>query len=188
MPLLDVAFIIGLAGWAFFIGLRLAGYARRRRYRQATKGRLATESFQPGRKRRFPYFRRRLLMTDTEFVFYRALLDAVGEELTIMSKVRAAAVVGCSRADWAAGYGAPIAQKELDFVLLRPGTSYVLAAVELDDRSHERRERRERDQFLDAAFETAGVPLLRFRVQRRYVAADIREALAGVIPEPVGGG
>lgn len=187
MALVDLALVVGLVGWAFFIGLRLAGYARRRRYRQATKGRLATAVFRPGRKKRFPYFRRRLLMTDTEFVFYRALLDAVGEEFTIMSKVRAAAVVGCSRADWSAGYGAPIAQKELDFVLLKPGTSYVLAAVELDDRSHERTDRRERDEFLDAAFETAGVPLVRFKVQRRYDADAIRGALAGVTPEPAGG-
>lgn len=188
MALTDLAFVVGLVGWAFVIGLRLAAFSRRRRYRRATKGRLATQGFRPGRKKRYPYFRRRLLMSDGEFAFYRALLFAVGEEFTVMSKVRAAAVIGCSRADWAAGYGAPIAQKELDFILLKPGTSCVMAAIELDDRSHERPDRRERDEFLNAAFAAAGVPLVRFKARRTYDPASIREAFAGLIHELAGGG
>ena len=98
-----------------------------------------------------------------------------------MSKVRAAALINCSRANWSAGYGTPIAQKELDFVLLRPGMSYVVAAVELDDKTHDLPERQERDAFLDAAFATAGVPLIRFKAQARYEVHEVRREVERVL-------
>ena len=35
----------------------------------------------------------------------------------------------------------------------------------------------QRDRFLDAAFEVAGVPLIRFKAQARYDVAVIRESV-----------
>jgi hypothetical protein len=178
------AFIAALTITAYFVGSGLERTSRANRYARATKGKLATRSFKPGAGKALPYFRagRGLLMSNGEFAFYTVLRRAVGQDFDIMSKVRAAAVVNCSRGDWAAGYGAPISQKELDFVLLKPGTSFVVAAVELDDKTHELPERRERDAFLDAAFDVAGVPLLRFRARARYecraVRATVLEELA----------
>lgn len=61
-----------------------------------------------------------------------------------------------------------IAAKHLDFVLVDDATSRILAAIELDDRSHDRADRQARDEFVDAALESAGVPLLRVKVVRRY--------------------
>ena len=89
--------------------------------------------------------------------------------------------MSCSRSNWAAGYGSPIAQKELDFILLRPGMSYVVAAVELDDKTHNLPERQERDAFLDAAFATAGVPLIRFKAQARYDVDEVRRGVERVL-------
>lgn len=179
MELLVALLVAATAFLAYVIGSGLERTSRNARYTRATKGQLATKTFKPGRGKQLPYFRanRGMLMSNGEFAFYRALREAVGEEFDVMSKVRAAALVNCSRANWSAGYGTPIAQKELDFVLLRPGMSYVVAAVELDDKTHDLPERQERDAFLDAAFATAGVPLIRFKAQARYDARSLRSVV-----------
>jgi hypothetical protein len=174
-----VVIVVVVAAAAFLGGAGVASIRRRWRYRLASRGRLPTKSFLPGTGKSFPYFRRRFC-SETEQRFYLALLDAVGEELEVMAKVRAAAVIGCSGANWRAGYGAPIAQKELDFILLQPRSSHVVAAIELDDKTHELAHRRERDAFLNGAFRAAGVPLLRFRPARSYDVEKLREVLLGV--------
>jgi hypothetical protein len=58
-----------------------------------------------------------------------------------------------------------------------------LLGVELDDASHARRDRQDRDQFVDQVFEAAGLPLLRVRAAAGYspqnVADLVRQAIAG---------
>ncbi|MBR3404955.1 MAG: DUF2726 domain-containing protein, partial [Firmicutes bacterium] len=53
-----------------------------------------------------------------------------------------------------------IKAKHTDFILVEPETLEVLAVVELDDPSHEREDRIERDEFVDHVYEAAGIPLL----------------------------
>jgi very-short-patch-repair endonuclease len=56
--------------------------------------------------------------------------------------------------------------------------------IELDDASHERSDRKDRDEFLERALKAAGVPLLRVPrgtrnvYQREVVAARIRQAIS----------
>lgn len=182
IDIIAVPLVAALVFLAYAVGGGLEKASTKNRYVRATKGELETKWFKPGEGKRLPYYRagKGLIMSNGEFAFYRALRAAVGEEFDIMSKVRSAAVISCSRANWAAGYGKPIAQKELDFILLRPGTSYVVAAVELDDKTHDLPERIERDEFLNAAFEAAGVPLIRFKAKARYDVAEIRDHVCGV--------
>ncbi|MEN7973211.1 MAG: DUF2726 domain-containing protein, partial [Verrucomicrobiota bacterium] len=42
-----------------------------------------------------------------------------------------------------------------------PSTLAIVAAIELDDKSHQRKDRIKRDQFLNQVMESAGVPLIR---------------------------
>jgi len=71
-----------------------------------------------------------------------------------------------------------IDRKVLDFVIVdaefRP-----VACVELDDRSHERRDRRERDVFVDQALGTAGLPLVRVAAKRAYSVQEVARLLGG---------
>ena len=66
-------------------------------------------------------------------------------------------------------------------VLCDPRTTAVLAVIELDDRSHDRPERRRRDEFLNAAFAAAKVSLLRFNAAARYQPLVIRERVLQAI-------
>jgi len=60
-----------------------------------------------------------------------------------------------------------VSNKHVDFVLLNKQFKAV-AAIELDDRSHARADRQLRDRIVEHALATAGLPLIRVKVQQRY--------------------
>lgn len=111
-----------------------------------------------------PYFKKEFLLTRRELGFFHALNPAVSAMgLCVASKVRLADVINCDSDTWKQGFGAPIAWKHLDFVVFHPLTGRTLLAIELDDASHDRPERTQRDSFLTAVLLQAGVPLMRVR-------------------------
>jgi hypothetical protein len=134
------------------------------------------------RSHSLPYHRRDVLLSRGEAAFFHALLRAASSQYVIALKVRAADLISCSRLNWDDGFGHMIARQHLDFVLCDRRTTRIIAAVELDDRSHSAPERRKRDEFLDQAFAAAGLPLIRFRAAAEYcpnaISLAIRQALA----------
>jgi very-short-patch-repair endonuclease len=72
-------------------------------------------------------------------------------------------------------------RKSVDFVLFDRSTISPVLALELDDASHDREDRQERDAFVDRVLAKAGLPLLHVRVQAAYdpkqLAASIGETL-----------
>ena len=60
-----------------------------------------------------------------------------------------------------------IASKSVDFVVIDLATADARLVIELDDRSHNRPDRRERDALVDAALRVAGIPIARFRPGQR---------------------
>jgi very-short-patch-repair endonuclease len=79
-----------------------------------------------------------------------------------------------------------IARQHLDFTLCDHGSTDILLAIELDDRSHELARRKNRDAFLNNALSAAGIPLLRFRAAARYDAVAIASAIDAAIGRPPG--
>jgi hypothetical protein len=141
-----------------------------------------TVRFRPRSKRRharrdLPYQGRSSLLSRGELAFFRALRDAVGWRYGISLKTRLADVVTCPPEMWDTPHGWRISQKHLDFVLYDPITARPIATVELDDRTHEQRDRRKRDVFVDQALDAAGVVLIRFRAASRYVPFAIRRQI-----------
>ncbi len=55
-----------------------------------------------------------------------------------------------------------ISQKSVDFLVVNKNTQSPLFAIELDDSSHERIDRQERDKFVDEIFKRNNFPLIRF--------------------------
>jgi hypothetical protein len=107
-------------------------------------------------------------LSRAEFAFYSALRAAVGDRAVICPKVRIADLLfDPHQRGWSGGFN-KISQRHVDFVLCDPVTMHPLAAIELDDRSHEREDRQDRDAEVDAAFQSARFPLARFPVQTSY--------------------
>lgn len=132
-------------------------------------------SRQPGR---LPYFARTHLLSKGELAFYHALRGVLPAGLIVSFKVRLSDVINCPGDAWRQGFGARISQKHLDFVVVDAGTTAVRFVIELDDKTHARRDRRERDDFVDRALGTAGVPILRVPAAASYDPAALRGAVA----------
>lgn len=143
--------------------------------------------FRPRRRQkaasRLPYQGRSSLLSRGELAFFRALSDAIGFRYGISLKTRLADVVTCPPDLWETPHGRRICQKHLDFVLYDRLTAGTVAAVELDDRTHDHRDRRRRDEFVNEALGAAGVILIRFRAACVYeplaIRREVESATAG---------
>ena len=116
------------------------------------------------------YRPRRFLLTQNEAAFFRALLPLVAGRFHISCKVRLADLVTIPDADWQMGHANRIAQKHIDFVLACPQSFRIIAAIELDDRSHQRIERRKRDAFINQLFSETGISIIRVPARWAYDA------------------
>jgi hypothetical protein len=138
---------------------------------------LALRFFQPDR---YPYVARPTLFTKAELKFLEALEEAVDVDYAIYGQVRLCDVIevrkGMDRKSWGRAF-AKIRAKHLDFVICDPEDHEIICAIELDDATHDRADRRKRDYFLNRAMAAAGVPLHRFPTSSSYDPKEIREAI-----------
>lgn len=123
-----------------------------------------------------PYVNRAVLLTAGERRFFHdGLKLAIGERYLVSFKVRLADVITVK--DWQSSYGRKIAQKHLDFVLVTPQATRIVAAIELNDASHESADRKQRDAFIGDALKSARVPLITFPIYRKYDPEKIRRQI-----------
>lgn len=126
------------------------------------------------------YARRDTLFTAAEFRFLDALRKSLPCGLEIFAKVRVADVLqpvqSLDPKAWRAAFN-QITGKHLDFVLCDRESGCLVCAIELNDRSHERKERRERDQLIASACAGAGFPLIMIPVARNYDPESIRATI-----------
>ena len=117
------------------------------------------------------------LLTASEAAFYVALVAAAGRRYVVWPKVRLADL--CQGLDRWADMAAfnRVSSKHVDFVLCDATTFRPVLAVELDDRSHRRAERRNRDVLVDQIFRTMGLGVYRQWVRRSYDPAAIARGL-----------
>jgi len=123
----------------------------------------------------FPYDKVGSLLTIAERSFYGVLCQALDSHYQIFAKVRLSDLVevrwGTSGAQ---GHQNRINQKHVDFVLCTANDLTPQLVIELDDSSHARRDRQERDAFIDAALAAAGLPILHVQAHRTYAPAELR--------------
>jgi hypothetical protein len=151
----------------------------------------STENCQSG-----VYRPRRYLLTRNEAAFFRVLSVVLDRTYLISCKVRIADIITCDDRAWHKGAANRIAQKHVDFVISRADSSRIVAAIELDDQSHRRPERQERDHFVNALFRQMSIRLIRISARWRYnqeavAAIFVRAGLTvtgkpgfGPIPKP----
>lgn len=117
------------------------------------------------------------ILTKNELNFYKALSKVVEGDTVILSKVRLWDIFSVSRGS---GYQAAVNRinsKHIDFILCEEDSFRPLVAIELDDSSHNRKDRIARDQFVNNLFAAQKLPLVRFPAKGRYDAREIEEQL-----------
>ncbi|MBW2010340.1 MAG: DUF2726 domain-containing protein [Deltaproteobacteria bacterium] len=136
----------------------------------------------------YPYQKAGVLFTPAERSFLGVLNQAVEERGIVLGKVRVADVMipkkkkGLSPSERQRAFN-KISAKHFDFLLCNNNDLSVICAVELNDSSHQSRNRQKRDKFLKGACGAAGIPLIQITVKSSYVIDEVKHLLAPHIGE-----
>lgn len=116
-------------------------------------------------KSKYQYKAKEYFLSKNELNFYQSLQKAIeSSDLVIFSKVRLADIIEPKVHDstWQAHFN-KICSKHVDFLLCDTKTYTPKLIIELDDKSHDRADRQERDSFVDQALGQAGIPIIHTR-------------------------
>ena len=128
---------------------------------------------------RLPYRLRSPLLSPAELSFYHVALQALPKGYTIAVKPRLGDVLFVPRGtkgNWA--FDSKIQRKHVDFLICESQTMTPRLVIELDDKSHRRSDRQERDVFIDQALDAAGLDILHVPATATYVLNELRSTLA----------
>ncbi|WP_149495840.1 DUF2726 domain-containing protein [Roseiconus lacunae] len=142
---------------------------------------IGTDNRAEGLQTNLPYRLRDNFLSPAELAFHRVLVQAVGQQYSINNKVRLWDVLYVPRQEGSLSFENKISSKHIDFLLCDPTTMQPVLAVELDDASHNRRDRQERDAFVDDALAAAGLPILHVPAARTYSIAEVRNEIGTLI-------
>jgi hypothetical protein len=125
------------------------------------------------------YTRKGALLSTAEQSYF-GVLEPIAHELGlyVACKTRLSDVIGVSRdADARIAMTNRISHQHLDFVLCERTTMAPLLAIELEDATSARTS--SKDEWLASA----GLPLLRVRLQRGYAVAEVRRAISEALAD-----
>lgn len=120
-----------------------------------------------------PFRRRDDFLSPAERSLFGVLCQVMGSTAVICPKVRVADLIFVVDRRSNQGHANKIDRKHVDFVICTTDTVTPRVVIELDDSSHFRADRAERDEFVDAAFQAAGLPVVRIPARYQYQPAEI---------------
>jgi len=124
-----------------------------------------------------PYGLRDDFLSKAELSFYKVLHRAVDGRAVICPKVSLSEIFFVKRPNENMSYRNKIDRKHVDFILCSNDIMQPIAGIELDDTSHQRQDRIERDIFVEDVFKTGGLPLIRITNKNSYTIAEIKDKL-----------
>lgn len=127
------------------------------------------------------FIRADAVLTANEAEFYRHLVMAVGGKFLVFPQLPVSLIVQPDASMPAGARQAAmnkIDRKRVDFALVDAATMRVAMAVEVNDASHRRPSRQERDEFVSRSLAQAGVRLVTIRASRTYSADELARSLA----------
>lgn len=132
-----------------------------------------------------PYLLCDNFLSPAEFSFFKVLTSLAGQRLTVLTKVNLGDLFFISRSFNSMIYRNKIARKHVDFLLCDSVTMKPLVGIELDDSSHKRNNRIERDWFVNQVFQSAALPLLHVAAQREYNTKELAARIAPIIRDKI---
>lgn len=117
------------------------------------------------------------LFSAAERSFFGVLQQALSDEYIIMGKVRVADILlpekGLTKSEWQTAFN-KISSKHFDYIICQKSDLTVLAAIELDDKSHRSKKAQIRDALLNEACGSAGFSLIRFPAKKGYEIEEVK--------------
>lgn len=138
------------------------------------------ERFEGGddEKKKYQYKRKNFFLTRAEHECFDALAKAVGNEYFIFAQVHLPTLIDNKVVgqNWRAAFR-HINGKSVDFVLCDKAYISPKLAIELDDKTHERPDRQERDVEVERILKEAGVPLLRLENRGNFDVTQLSQKI-----------
>lgn len=127
----------------------------------------------------YPYFVRDDFLSPAEQSFFLVLKSAVADWAIVFTKVSLGDLFFAKSSDPSKyrTHTNKIDRKHVDFLLCDPKTVKPILGIELDDKSHQRLDRQERDEFVKNVFAAAKLPLARIPVKHTYSVAELSTLL-----------
>jgi very-short-patch-repair endonuclease len=126
-------------------------------------------------------YKRKPFLTPAEIAYYKMLRMIFADRYLIFAQVRVVDL--CEVLDRPFNQGAVnrIDRRHVDFVLCHQRTFKPMVAIELDDSSHERPYRRQKDAFLDEVFRVMGMKLVRQKVRLAYSVDEVAQTVGAAL-------
>lgn len=118
----------------------------------------------------FPFKAKPYFFSNAEASFYHLLRQMVGESALVFPHVALrdlVTITGINKSDYYKYYN-QIDRKQIDFLLVDAKNLKPMLVIELDDSSHQRPDRIERDQFVEKVLSVTKIPLARVPVKQAY--------------------
>ena len=151
---METLIILGVIAVAIAVALKTLARSR-------TKTGTGKTSEDPDFSSKWPYKKRKTLLTVHEQPLYFALRDALPEHL-IFAQVQLSQILSVEKgSNFGTWYGR-ISRMSIDFVVCNKSTE-IIALIELDDSSHNASDRQKADQKKDKACADAGLTIIRWK-------------------------
>lgn len=126
----------------------------------------------------YKYSAKKYIMTSAEAECFERLERICGGKYYIFPQIQLSSLLNhkIKGQNWRAALSR-IQRKTVDFVLAEKTTMQTAYAIELDDRTHDRTDRVNRDSFVNQALNGSGIPLVRLRNINRMTDSDIIEVI-----------
>ncbi|NCU34163.1 DUF2726 domain-containing protein [Candidatus Saccharibacteria bacterium] len=126
----------------------------------------------------YKYSAKKYIMTSAESECLKRLERICGEKYYIFPQIQLSSLLNhkIKGQNWQAALSR-VQRKTVDFVLAEKTTMQTAYAIELDDRTHDRTDRVNRDSFVNQALNGSRIPLVRLRNINRMTDSDIIEVI-----------
>ena len=125
----------------------------------------------------YPYGKRDAFLTPAEVSFFHVVQSFLPAEYHLVVKVRLADLFFVRQPHLNQAARNRIDRKHVDFLICDAKTMEPKLAIELDDRSHQRKDRQERDAFIDEVFRAAELPMVHIAAAKGYQVDEVRQVL-----------
>jgi very-short-patch-repair endonuclease len=127
---------------------------------------------------KYRYKQKDFFMSRPEHECYDALVVAVGEKYYIFPQVHLSSIINWKVVgqNWNGAFG-HISQKSVDFVLCDKAYISPKLVIELDDQTHERQDRKNRDGVVESILKDAGLPLLRLENHGQFDQSELAQKI-----------
>lgn len=130
----------------------------------------------------YRYQKTDFLMSRAEHKFFDILIESVGDRCYVFPQIHLATILDHKIVgqNWRGAFR-HIDEKSIDFVLCDKAYIKPLLAIELDDQTHNRVDRKKRDSEVESILKEAGLSLLRFENHGNFDKIEITKRISEII-------